>query len=205
MRLCFVRHGESEANVLKVISNRGLIHPLTDLGREQAAQLARSLADVHFARIYASPLLRARQTAEIVSAALSVPVEFADALREPDCGIAEGRSDEAAWAERNRISAAWLIAHDYEACLEGGESFNEVRARFTPFLDRVLVEYAHTDDSILVITHRLLIYTMMSITLTNAAVALAEWQPIPNTGTIIVERQAAGWVCVEWCGTPIGM
>ena len=32
MKLYFVRHGESEANVLGVISNRGFQHPLTDTG-----------------------------------------------------------------------------------------------------------------------------------------------------------------------------
>lgn len=111
MRLYFARHGQSEANVLEVISNRGLVHPLTDLGRQQAAELAQSLASVPIARIYSSPLLRAVQTAEIVSATLHVPLEIADALREPDCGIMEGRSDDAAWDEHRRVWHAWLEDH----------------------------------------------------------------------------------------------
>ena len=49
MRLYFVRHGQSEANVLRVISNRDLPHHLTDMGRQQAEALARSLADVSLA------------------------------------------------------------------------------------------------------------------------------------------------------------
>jgi len=200
MRLYFVRHGQSEANVLKVISNRGLMHPLTELGRAQAAQLAQSLADVDFARIYASPILRARQTAEIVSTALHVPVDYVDGLREPDCGIMEGRSDEVAWAEHHRVTEAWLNAHDYDARIEGGESLNDVRARFALWLDRVVAEYAFTADSILAITHGMLIYTMLSVTLVNAKTVFAESSPIPNTGTVIVERQPMGWVCVEWCG-----
>lgn len=203
MKLYFVRHGQSEANVLQVISNRALMHPLTELGRQQAAQLAQSLADIPFVRIYVSPLLRARQTAEIVSAALHVPVELVDGLREPDCGIMEGRSDEAAWAEHHRVSEAWLVARDYDTRIEGGESHNDLRARFVPFLDQVLTDYGHTSDSVLVISHGMLIYTMLSITLANAEAAFAEWRPIPNTGTIIVERQAAGWVGVEWCGVKI--
>ncbi len=203
MRLYFVRHGQSEANVLRVISNRDLPHPLTEVGREQAAQLAQSLTGIGFARIYASPILRARQTAEIVSAALGLPFELTAALREPDCGVMEGRADEAAWAEHHRVTEAWLGAHDYEARIEGGESFNDVRARFAPWLDRVAAEYAHTPESILVITHGLLIYTMLSITLLNADAVLAQWPPIPNTGVIIVERQPGGWACVDWCGQTI--
>jgi len=40
----------------------------------------------------------------------------------------------------------------------------------------------------------------LSELLTNAAEVFAEPRSIPNTGTIVVERQAAGWVCVNWCG-----
>jgi broad specificity phosphatase PhoE len=201
MKLYFVRHGQSEANVLNVISNRGLVHPLTELGRQQAAQLAQSLAAVPIARIYASPLLRARQTAEIISAALQLPFEIAEALREPDCGSAEGRSDEAAWAEHRRTWTAWLDERRYDDRIEGGESFNDLRARFAPFMDRLLAEYGETSDELLLISHGALLYTMLSVMLTNAEAIFAEWRPIPNTGTIVVERQAAGWACVEWCGT----
>lgn len=200
MRLYFVRHGQSEANVLQVISNRDLPHPLTEVGREQAAQLAQSLAGIGLARIYASPILRARQTAEIVSAALGQPFEIADALREPDCGEMEGRADEVAWAEHRRVTEAWLEARDADAHIEGGESLNAVRARFAPWLDRLAAEYAHTAESILIITHGLLLYTMLSNILINADTVFAEWRPIPNTGTIIVEWTPAGWVGVEWCG-----
>ncbi len=200
MKLYFVRHGESEANVLKVISNRGLVHPLTELGRQQAAQLAQSLMSIPITRIYSSPLLRARQTAEIVAAALSLPVEITDVLREPDCGMAEGRSDEAAWAEHRQAWIAWLEEQRYDYRIEGGESFNDLRARFVPFIDRLLAEHGDTSDQLLLISHGALLITMLSVMLANAEAVFAEWRPIPNTGTIVVERQAAGWVCVAWCG-----
>jgi probable phosphoglycerate mutase len=202
MQLYFARHGQSEANVLEVISNRGLVHPLTDLGQQQAAELAQSLAAVPIARIYSSPLLRAVQTAEIAAAALNVPFEIADALREPDCGIMEGRSDDAAWAEHRRVWNAWLADHNYDERIEGGESFNDIRARFVPFVDRLAAEHGETARPLLLISHGALIYTMLSITLVNAVAVFAEWRPIPNTGLIVVERQAAGWVCVDWCGVP---
>ncbi len=200
MRLYLVRHGQSEANLLEVISNRGLVHPLTNLGRQQAAELAQSLATVPIVRIYSSPLLRAVQTAEIISAALNMPFDIADALREPDCGIMEGRSDDAAWDEYRRVWDAWLDEHNYDERIEGGESFNDIRARFLPFIDRLAAEYGKTSHPLLLISHGALIYTMLSITLANAEAVFAEWRPIPNTGLIVVERQAAGWVCVEWCG-----
>ena len=199
MRLYFARHGQSEANLLRVISNRGLVHPLTQLGRQQAAELARALASILISKIYSSPLLRARQTAEIVAAALNFPFEITDALREPDCGIAEGRSDEAAWAEHRRVWNAW-DEQRYDDHIEGGESFNDLRARFMPFIERLLIEHGDSADQLLLISHGQLLSTMLSVLLTNAAEIFGEPRPIPNTGTILVERQAAGWVCVEWCG-----
>ena len=43
MWIYFVRHGESEANLLNEISNRGLKHGLTERGRAQASALAETL------------------------------------------------------------------------------------------------------------------------------------------------------------------
>ena len=199
MRLYFARHGQSEANVLRVISNRGGVHPLTELGRQQAAELAQSVTSIPITKIYSSPLLRARQTAEIVAAALHVPFEIVDALREPDCGIAEGRSDEAAWAEHRRVWNAW-DEQRYGDHIEGGESFNDLRARFMPFMERLLIEHGDSADQLLLISHGQLLITMLSVLLANAAEVFTWPRSIPNSGVIIVERQAAGWVCVNWCG-----
>ena len=137
MRLYFVRHGQSEANVQMVISNRDLFHPLTELGRRQAEALAQSLADVPVAAIYSSPIVRAAQTAQIVAAAKGLPVQMADALREPDCGIIEGRADEDAWAEHDRVMRDWVMQRKFDSRIEGGESFHDLRARFVPFVDRL--------------------------------------------------------------------
>src|SRR5512135_777027 len=158
MRLYFVRHGQSEANVQMVISNRDLPHPLTELGRWQAEALAQSLADVPLVAIYSSPIARAAQTAQIVAAIKGLPVEFADALREPDCGIMEGRADDAAWAEHDRVMHDWVVQRQFDSRIEGGESFHDLRARFVPFIDRLVAAHrdaphGNTDHNILLITH----------------------------------------------------
>ncbi len=70
MRVHFTRHGQSEANVARVVSNRGLVHPLTSQGRSDARRLAASLAGEGIVRVYSSPLLRAIETATVVAHAL---------------------------------------------------------------------------------------------------------------------------------------
>src|SRR5688572_5361833 len=69
MRLYFVRHGESEANTRRVISNRESPFGLMELGRQQANSLADKLKDIPITAIFSSPVLRARKTADILSQA----------------------------------------------------------------------------------------------------------------------------------------
>ena len=79
-KLYFVRHGESEANTLRIISNRESRFGLTALGRQQALTLAHSLSAVPISAIFTSPLLRARQTADILSRHLGRAYNVTDAL-----------------------------------------------------------------------------------------------------------------------------
>jgi probable phosphoglycerate mutase len=202
MRFYFVRHGQSEANVQRVISNRDLPHPLTPLGRQQAEAVAQSFEDVPLAAIYSSPILRAAQTAQIVAAFKGLPFEMADALREPDCGIMEGRGDEEAWAEHARVTTDWL-AGKLDSRIEGGENYNELRARFVPFIDRLVAEYGDTDHNILLVSHGSLLYLMLPLVLTNLDLATVSDYPMHNAVIIIAEKQANGLVCLEWGGIKV--
>lgn len=130
VKIYFVRHGESEANVLQVISNRPGVHGLTEKGKLQAAMLAQTLRNTQPRKIFASPLLRAVQTGEIFANAFGVPCEITDALREFDCGIAEGRSDNTAWEMYHAVMREWFERSNYAARIAGGESFNDMRQCF---------------------------------------------------------------------------
>ncbi len=203
MRLYFVRHAQSEANVQMIISNRDLPHPLTELGRQQAEALAQSLSAVPLAAFYASPILRARQTAQIVASIIGRPFEIADALREPDCGIMEGRGDEAAWAEHDRVMHDWIVQRKFDSRIDGGESYNDLRARFVPFIDKVTAVHGGIDHNILLITHGSLLYLMLPLILTNVAFVSVRELPMPNAGVIVVEKRANDLICLEWCGQSI--
>jgi probable phosphoglycerate mutase len=186
-----------------IISNRDVPHPLTELGRQQATALAQSLSDVPLAAFYASPILRAAQTAQIVASIIGVPFEITDALREPDCGIMEGRGDEEAWAEHDRVVHDWVAHRKFDSCIPGGESFLDLRARFVPFIERVVAVHGDTDHNVLLITHGSLLYLMLPLVLTNIDFTSVREFPMPNIGVIIAERRANDLVCLEWCGVPL--
>jgi broad specificity phosphatase PhoE len=78
----WVRHGQSTWNVIDRLQGHELSPPLTDLGREQAAQAAESLADRGVVRLISSPATRALETAEIIAEALGLDVEVEPLLLE---------------------------------------------------------------------------------------------------------------------------
>ena len=91
MRIYFARHGESYANTLGEMSARGLKHPLTPVGRQQALALAKRLRPSKINRIFSSPILRAIETSVLIANELGIEYEVTDALREYDVGILEDK------------------------------------------------------------------------------------------------------------------
>ena len=203
MKILFVRHGESEANLLRVISNRGWQHGLTERGKEQAAALGRKLQRFPVTRLYTSPLLRAVQTAQILAGDLCVGYEVTGALREFDCGIAEGRSDQASWDLYDAVWHDWLDLGRWEQRIEGGESYLEVMARFVPFIEHLVAEHASDPGSLVLVGHGGLYQAMLPLVLENVDREFVSTHPIQNAGLIVAEASATGLICSMWCDTPL--
>jgi probable phosphoglycerate mutase len=86
----FLRHGETDWNAQGLSQGRTDI-PLNAVGLAQAKRAARTLEGSGIATVVASPLSRARVTAEIAAEALGLPVSFDDDLREVNFGEQEGQ------------------------------------------------------------------------------------------------------------------
>ncbi len=200
MKLYFARHGESEANVRRAISNRGYKHGLTEKGIRQAMGLAASLRGSGATRVYSSPLLRAVQTGEILAKVLNVGCYVTDALREFDCGIAEGRSDPEAWELHRDIMERWLLHGQHDARIPEGESLSEIRGRFVPFVGGLLEAQGPADSSILV-GHGGLYECMLPFVLVN--LKRGPELPFPNAAYVLAEKRSDGLFCREWCGKPL--
>lgn len=120
MKIIFSRHAESQANLLRQVSNHGLKHPLTFGGRVQAVELARKLQPHAITHIYSSPILRAIETCILVANQLGIPYEVDPALREFDVGILEGRSDPEVWQIWQDLYDSWTLHQRWEEKIEGG-------------------------------------------------------------------------------------
>ncbi len=89
----FLRHGETDWNA-QGISQGNVDIPLNATGIAQARAAAEKLRNRGIATIVASPLSRARVTAEFVGEALGLPVALDPDLREVSFGVQEGQGDE---------------------------------------------------------------------------------------------------------------
>lgn len=92
MDLFFVRHGQTDDNLKNKVQGR-IDNPLNEIGKEQVLQTAIKLKElnVNFDMLCSSPLLRARESAEIINNLLLIKnVKIMDDLTERAFGILEG-------------------------------------------------------------------------------------------------------------------
>jgi broad specificity phosphatase PhoE len=150
-RLCILRHGQSEWNTEQ--RWQGWIDvPLTALGEAQARARAAQLAagSLVVPTVFASDLARAQRTAEALAAALGARVVTDPGFRERNGGEFQGLTateiDERWPGLRDRWRAGEVTAPP------GGESDDDLRARFDAALARLVASTAADHDAVLV-TH----------------------------------------------------
>jgi isoleucyl-tRNA synthetase len=141
-----MRHGEAEHNVRSIVSKNPAENGLTDKGREQIKAAIERLRNTPPTKIYVSPFLRTRETAEPIAKAFTVPPErivVDDRIRELDFGDFDGK--------RMEEFIAWRNGHDYVDAVPGGESYKDAKVRFAQFLYDI--ESKDRGETILIVTH----------------------------------------------------
>jgi broad specificity phosphatase PhoE len=155
-KLILVRHGESHANRDRIFAEDHT--PLTELGLQQAREVAERIAS-HFRphAIAASPLIRARQTADVIGLRLGLAVEVVMGLEECDFGFLKGQSykvyyDHIAKDPTFDKATPWMWTP------AGGESTQQTADRVMPVLERLAARFAGKE--LLVVCHGMM---MMAI------------------------------------------
>lgn len=142
----FVRHGQTPNNLLGLKGKFKSAHSLTTEGFSQAAAAADKLHAENTTSsvvLLSSPLLRAKQTAQIVADKLSAPVSYYEELTEFDPGIYSDWTIEKVLERYRDISPEKLP----EFYLEGGESWVDISKRTTSIVNY----YAQADHSTLIV------------------------------------------------------
>jgi probable phosphoglycerate mutase len=150
MLVRLVRHGESEGNFAGSLQGSRLDTPLSARGRRQAECLAIRLSGENVDAVWASPMIRARETATTVAAALGLGVSLDADLVEFDWGAWSGRPfDGAVEREVSGVRARWR-AGEIDLAPSGGESPAAAAVRADRFLARLLASGARAP---LVVAH----------------------------------------------------
>ena len=149
MLLYVTRHGETDYNVLGRYCGSTDV-PLNNTGFTQAQELTEHLQCIKFDAVISSPMLRARQTADIVCAALNMPYKVYEQFAERNMGVYEGLTREEA---RERFPALWNRQCTIKAddAPDGGETLMQACGRIDGGLNLLRQDYQ--GKSILLICH----------------------------------------------------
>lgn len=148
--LYIMRHGKTDWNELHKLQGRTDI-PLNEEGRTMARQAREKYKDVSFDICYCSPLIRARETAEIVLQGRNIPILYDDRLMEMNFGVYEGTQN----CLQILDSPVRVLFKDpaHYAAVEGGESLEELYARTGEFLKEVVEPELEAGKDVLIVGH----------------------------------------------------
>lgn len=137
-KICFIRHGETDWNIAGKLQGRTDI-PLNESGIKQAQACGASLLQNEWDLMITSPLLRAKETGQIIQQKLNIPLYEMASFIEVAFGDAEG-----------------LTYHERDARFPNRDYPNkETKAMVTErFLKGIrTVHQDHTNKNILIISH----------------------------------------------------
>jgi len=150
-----IRHGQSTANASGVWQGQ-LEFPLSEEGRRQAAEAGRALKQTTVSSIYASPLSRAFETAQIIAREAGFPGEVVPlpGLMERHGGSLQGKT----WADQEtnnpEFAKKFLALPEEERwAFAGAETDEEILGRFEEAFSEILSRHPSGEGSIIVVSH----------------------------------------------------
>ena len=154
-KIFIFRHGQTDMNAAHIWQGCSIDVELNETGKKQAKQLAQKLKDKGITRIYTSNLIRAKQTAGIVSQMneKKIPIDIILKLHEINFGECEGLTDETVRQKYSNEFIDKFLWPDYESfstSFKNGESKQQAFKRFMGCLHYIIKGF---DNVIGVVSH----------------------------------------------------
>jgi len=189
LKLCVVRHGETEWNAQGRVQGQ-LDVPLSPVGLAQARAVAGVLGKEHFDAVYSSDLVRVRQPAEPLKRELILD----ERLRERHYGVFQGMTYADA-KEKLPEDYARFRAKDPEFAFRNGESLSRFNERALAFFSDLVEKRA--GQAVLVFTHGGIL-EMLYRHATGRGISAPRDFEIPNAAINRLEHDAQGWRVLAW-------
>ncbi len=152
MEILIIRHGETVWNKIHRFQGRTDIE-LTEYGRELARITGEALKDIPVDHIFASPLCRAVETANLIRGERNIPLTTDDRLVEMCFGTMEGENtEEVLHDEKNPFHFLFSEPQNFKPA-PGGETFEEVCARAADFLKTEVEPFEEKYGRIIIVGH----------------------------------------------------
>lgn len=143
MKVFIIRHGETEENKKKIIQGK-IPGVLTTLGKQQAKNQADRLRDRNIQHIFSSDLARAKDTAQIISDILNIPLTITPLLQERNLGVLEGQSS-------NQFPQGLQKLCDHTFIVTNGETLEELISRAKKAIS--FIKDSSNFDTVLLVGH----------------------------------------------------
>ncbi|MCR5337817.1 MAG: histidine phosphatase family protein [Lachnospiraceae bacterium] len=148
--LYIMRHGKTDWNGRHKLQGQTDI-PLNEEGRQMAREAAEACSNVHFDLCYCSPLIRAKETAQIVLEGRNIEIRYDDRLREMNFGEYEGIENCFDLPDCN-VRNFFFHPESYVAD-KGAESLDDLFARTGVFLEERVLPKVKEGKDILIMGH----------------------------------------------------
>jgi 2,3-bisphosphoglycerate-dependent phosphoglycerate mutase len=184
----FMRHGQAESNVGRILAGRHMESHLTEQGRQQVADSAKQLMkNIPIENVYVSPVIRTVETAQIVCQILGTDYVTDERLYETEMGQLVGMNYEEVTTKYGDILTRFYS--DYDPVLErfGVETFDSVKRRIKNLLDDLLQK--HEDSNVLIVTHLDPIKAALATLLDLSPQTLHRWN-IRNASLTILKHES---------------
>ena len=185
--LIFMRHGQAENNVNRILVGRHIESHLTDYGRKQVEDTARYLQNVPIEKLYVSPVIRTLETAKIVSKILGINYKIDERLYEIDLGRLVGMNYDDIINKYGNLFLKFYAETDSTLSNYGVESFSAVKRRIKALMDEI-TDKEH-DKNVLLISHLDPIKAAISVLLDLKPQALFHWH-IRNAALTILKHES---------------
>ena len=165
-----IRHGMAKSNQREVYVSKADkdVYGLTQKGKTEAKSAAKKLQRLGVDIIFASPLLRTRETAEILGKELDLPVNIDPSLEEMQFGESEGKniSHENNFSDKEKFSGRIFG--------KGSENWNDVKTRMYKVFSKL--ESKYSDSVIVLVSHAAPLWFLEDI-----MKGTSESETLPNT------------------------
>lgn len=190
--IIFLRHGQAQNNVKRVLAGRTPGVPLTNDGINQAKKIAKFLKPMNISTIYSSPIERAQKTAEIVAKHNTVDYRIDERLIELDMGKFTGMAYDEIFKTHGNVFMKFYQG-ELEIAHNGVETFPQVKKRVLSIVDHVLNE--HKGENVVLVTHMDPIKAMLSTVMDLKPESLFEL--IIANASLTVFREEGGKLSVK--------